>query len=138
MVTRRDRQAEAFEELKTLLHGKDEPLCFILVEGTRDVDALRRLSVTVPVDVFSHVGQLEHDIASHIAAETKTVLVLTDFDEKGMSLAKRITNLSSSEGVIVQIELRQKIGRLMGVLGLKTIESLNGYSRRNEGQPPSP
>jgi 5S rRNA maturation endonuclease (ribonuclease M5) len=131
MTTRGERRREAFEELRAILTGGDYGIDFILVEGTRDVDALRFLSVTAPIDVFSHVGQVEHDVAASIAARTQSVLVLTDFDDTGISLAKRITELLTTEGVRVQIDLRRKIGKLMGVLGLKTVESLDDWEKKN-------
>jgi 5S rRNA maturation endonuclease (ribonuclease M5) len=131
MTTRGERQREAFEELRAILTGGDYGVDFILVEGTRDVDALRFLGVTAPIDVFSHVGQAEHDVAASIAIRTRNALVLTDFDDTGISLAKRITELLAVEGVRVQIDLRRKIGKLMSVLGLKTVESLDDWEEKN-------
>ncbi len=132
MTTRSERQREAFDELKTILTGGGYGAEFILVEGTRDVGALRFLGVTVPIDVFSHVGQVEHDVAANISAKARSVLVLTDFDETGVGLAKRITELLAAEGVHVQVDLRRKIGYLMGVLGLKTVESLDDWGTKND------
>ncbi len=132
MTARGERQREAFDELKAVLTGGDYGIDFILVEGTRDVGALRILGVTTPIDVFSHVGHVEHDIAVHIAEKTRCVLILTDFDETGAGLAKRITVLLATEGVRVQVDLRRKIGQLMGVLGLKTIESLDDWVAKTE------
>jgi len=132
MTTRSKRQREAFDELKAILTGGGYEVEFILVEGTRDVDALRYLGVTAPIDVFSHVGQVEHDVATNISTKTRSVLVLTDFDETGVGLARRITELLVAEGVQVQIELRRKIGCLMGILGLKTVESLDNWGVKND------
>ncbi|MCI0482848.1 MAG: hypothetical protein L0213_14815 [Candidatus Dadabacteria bacterium] len=132
MTTRGERQREAFDELKAVLTGGHYGIEFILVEGTRDVDALRAIGVETPIDVFSHVGQVEHDVALHISEKTRCVLVLTDFDETGIGLAKRITSLLAAEGVRVQVDLRRKIGQLMGVLSMKTIESLDDWMEKTE------
>ncbi len=132
MTTRSERWREAFDELKVILTGGGYEVEFILVEGTRDVDALRFLGATVPIDVFSHVGQVEHDVAANLSAKTRSVLVLTDFDETGASLARRITELLVAEDVQVQIELRRKIECLMGILGLKTVESLDNWGVKND------
>jgi len=132
MTTRSERQREAFDKLKSVLTGGDYEIHFLLVEGARDVDALRVLGVTTPIDVFSHVGYVEHDIALHISKKTRCVLILTDFDKTGVGLEKRITPLLVAEGVRVQVDLRKKIGRLMGVLGLKTIESLDDWMAKTE------
>jgi 5S rRNA maturation endonuclease (ribonuclease M5) len=122
MVTRRERQQEALEELKLML---GEAPGIILVEGVRDVEAVKALSPQSTVEVFSHVGQTEHDVVDAIAAKTRSILVLTDFDEKGASIAKRLTQLLEAEGVRVDREARGKIARLMGILGVKTIEALD-------------
>src|SRR5512137_95050 len=113
MTTRTERQREAQDELKAILSGEDYEVEFILVEGTRDVKALRFLGVTTPIDVFSHVRQVEHDIVVHVSSRTRSILILTDYDEKGMILARRLTELLTAEGILVQVELRKKIGRLM-------------------------
>ncbi len=132
MPTRSERQSEALEKMEAVLRGEDEPIEFILVEGTRDVEALRFLGVTAPIDVSSHVRRAEPAIADNISKKTRSVLVLTDFDEAGRTQAKRLTELLTAEGVRVQIELRRKIGRLMGILDLKTIESIDNLVMRKD------
>jgi len=131
MTTRGKRQREAFNELKVILTGEDYSIDFILVEGTRDVEALRFLGVDKPIDIFSHFGHAEYDIAASISKKTRCVLVLTDFDEKGRSLARRITELLAAEGVQVQIDLRRKIGCLMSILGLTSVEALDNWELKN-------
>ena len=132
MPTRSERQSEALEKLESVLRGEDEPIEFILVEGTRDVEALRFLGVTTPIDVSFHVRRAEPVIADNISTKTRNVLVLTDFDETGRNQAKRLTELLIAEGVHVQIELRRKIGRLMGILDLKTVESIDNLVMRKD------
>ncbi len=122
MVTRRERQQEALDELKLLL---GEEIGVILVEGARDVEAIKALSPDASVEVFSHVGQTEHDTANALAMKTREVLVLTDFDGKGASIAKRLSQLLEAEGVRVNREARGKIARLMNILGVKTVEALD-------------
>jgi 5S rRNA maturation endonuclease (ribonuclease M5) len=138
MTTREERQREARDELKAILSGEDYEVEFILVEGTRDVEALCFLGVTTPIDVFSHIGQAEQDVAARISLKTRSILILTDFDEKGVILAKRLTKLLTAEGVMVQVELRKKIERLMGILGLKTVESLDDWVVKNDARARNP
>jgi len=125
MVTRRERQREALEELKAILVKEHGDVKLVLVEGHRDVEAIKNLSVSMPVEVSSHTGKTEHDIAVDLSRKARDILVLTDFDEEGRSKAKRLSQLLETEGVHVQRDLRWKIGKLMGVLGMNTIESLN-------------
>lgn len=125
MNTRRERQREALEDIKSILRGEDEEIGIILVEGPRDAEALRILGSSVRVEVSSRVGQTEPDVAKGLAEKSRSVLVLTDFDEEGRKLAARLSELLEAEGVRVRRELRRKMGRLMGILGVKTVESLD-------------
>lgn len=125
MNTRRERQREALEDIKSILRGEDGEIGIILVEGPRDAEALRILGSSVKVEVSSRVGQTEPDVANGLAEKSRSVLVLTDFDEEGRKLAARLSQLLESEGVRVRRELRRKMGRLMGILGVKTVESLD-------------
>ncbi|OGD58200.1 hypothetical protein A3K78_01135 [Candidatus Bathyarchaeota archaeon RBG_13_52_12] len=125
MTTRWERQREALEELKAILTEKHQDVELVLVEGHRDVEAIKKLGAFMPVDVSSHIGKTEHDIATDLSSKTREILILTDFDEEGRSKAKRLSKLLEAEGVQVRSEVRQKFGRLMGVLGVKTIESLD-------------
>jgi len=123
--TRRERQREALEDIKSILRGEDGEIGIILVEGPRDAEALRILGSSVKVEVSSRVGQTEPDVANGLAEKTRSVLVLTDFDEEGRKQAARLSELLEAEGVRVRRELRRKMGRLMGILGVKTVESLD-------------
>ena len=125
MVTSRERQYEALDELKAILAGEHEEFSLVLVEGHRDVEAIKKIGISTPVEVNSHIGKSEHDIATDLSQITRDILVLTDFDDKGITKAKRLSQLLEAEGVLVHHELRRKFGRLMGVLGVKTIESLD-------------
>lgn len=125
MTSRWERQSEALEELKAILTEKHQDVELVLVEGHRDVEAIKKLGAFMPVDVCSHIGKTEHDIATELSLRTREILILTDFDEEGRSKAKRLSQLLEAEGVNVHRELRRKFGRLMGVLDVKTIESLD-------------
>lgn len=128
MTSRRERQQEALEDIKSILRGEDGGTGIILVEGSRDEDALRILGASVEIEVSSHVDQTEHDVAKDLAEKTRSVLVLTDFDLKGRYQAARLSALLEAEGVRVHRELRRKIGKLMGILGVKTVESLDNVA----------
>ena len=125
MTFRRERQREALEEIKNILRSEDKEIGIILVEGSRDANALRILGATFEVEISSHVGQNEHDVADDLSEKTRSVLVLTDFDQKGIYQAARLSDLLEAEGVRVHRELRRKIGMLMGIIGIKTVESLD-------------
>ncbi len=125
MNTRRERQREALEDIKSILRGEDGEIGIILVEGPRDAEALRILGSSVKVEVSSRVGQTEPDVANGLAEKTRSVLVLTDFDEEGRKQAARLSELLEAEVGRGRRERRRKMGRLMGILGVKTVESLD-------------
>jgi 5S rRNA maturation endonuclease (ribonuclease M5) len=131
MTTRWERQHEALEELKAILTEKHEDVELVLVEGHRDVEAIKKLGAFMPVELSSHTGKTEHDIVADLSRKTREILILTDFDEEGRSKAKRLSQLLDAEGVNVRRELRRKFGRFMGVLGVKTIESLDDICSDN-------
>lgn len=134
MIQRKQRQIEALEEVKTLLRDANDEIEMILVEGTRDEDALRFLGYSGIVEVCSHIDQTEQDIAIKLAENVSNVLVLTDFDDKGKMKANRLSDLLEAESVRVYRDLRRKIGKLMGVLGIKTIESLDNIAKNASSQ----
>jgi 5S rRNA maturation endonuclease (ribonuclease M5) len=77
------------------------------------------------VEVSSHVGEIPYDTADRLAHKTRNVLILTDFDREGSAMAGRLSKLLEGEGVVVDRSLRRKIGSIMGILGIKTVESLD-------------
>ena len=125
MIQRKQRRLEALEEMRNLLREADDEIRLILVEGTRDEEALRFLGYSGIIDVCAHFGRTEQDIANKLAENVSSILVLTDFDEKGRTKASRLSTLLEAEGVRVYRDMRRKIGKLMGVLGINTIESLD-------------
>ncbi len=128
MMQRKQRQLEALEEVKTLLKDVDDEIELILVEGSRDEDALRFLGYTGIVDVCTHIDQTEQDIAIKLAESVSRVLILTDFDEKGKMKANRLSDLLEAEGVHVLRDSRRKVGKLMRILGIRTIESFDNIA----------
>jgi len=125
LATRWLSRKEALEKINVLLRDAEERVDLIIVEGVRDVEALRALRYENRIEIRGHIGASDHDLAHRIARKGKKVLVLMDFDEKGTKIAERISFLLESEGVIVERELRRKFNQMMGVLGVKTIESLD-------------
>ncbi len=130
LATRWLSRKEALEKINVLLRDAEERVDLIIVEGVRDVEALRALRYENRIEIRGHIGASDHDLARRIARKGNKVLVLMDFDEKGTKIAERISFLLESEGVIVERELRRKFNQMMGVLGVKTIESLDDLAEK--------
>jgi len=77
------------------------------------------------VTVCSKVGVSDSDLAESLAGEVSTVVILTDFDEKGRYLNNRLSRLFERRGMKIERGLRREAGRLMTYLGVYTIEALD-------------
>ncbi len=76
----------------------------ILVEGRRDVQALRELGVEGKIVPVSNVPK-----ASIVDRVEGDVIILTDWDEKGEILKRCLFNMLLSNGIVADIEIRRRI-----------------------------
>jgi 5S rRNA maturation endonuclease (ribonuclease M5) len=97
----------------------------VVVEGPRDVEALRNLGFKGKVTICSKVGVSDADLAESLADGASKVIILTDFDEEGRELNKRLSRLFERRGVKIERSLRREAGRLMAYVGVYAIEALD-------------
>ncbi len=92
----------------------------ILVEGKHDVSSLRRLEFSGEIislnSGHSLLGKVEQISNSH-----NEVIILTDFDQKGVFLKRRLTNYLLSVGTSADIYLWNYISHY---LPARTVEEL--------------
>ena len=119
----------AIEEIKKILLDINSLVDLIIVEGTRDVEALRDLGYSGKIEVCYHTGMNEIDFVSRLNISSSRILLLTDFDDKGKLLNKRLSTLLESYGARLERELRRSIGKLMKMAGISTVESLDNIDR---------
>ena len=119
------RRKDALEELSEFLSEAHNYVDVILVEGIRDVSSLRSLGCTAEIEVLSHTGVSDHELAEEIASKYHSILILTDFDEEGLNLNQRFCSILERTGAKVEVELRRWIARLMARIGVYAIESLD-------------
>lgn len=125
-MTRRIRsRREALEGLQSFLEDVGRLVDVVLVEGLRDVEALRSLGFDGEIEVCSRVGILDYDLVDLIRDEYGCVLILTDFDDEGREMNKRFSSLFEHRGVKVERGMRRGLGRLMAAIGVYAIESLD-------------
>lgn len=97
----------------------------VLVEGSRDIDALESLGYTGAIVSLSRSGVNDYDLADDLASRYRQILLLLDFDEEGLNLNTHFTRLLERKGVKVEYGLRNEFRRLMAIIGVYTIESLD-------------
>jgi len=97
----------------------------VVVEGPRDVEALRNLGFEGRVTICSRVGVSDADLAESLADGASKVVILTDFDEEGRELNRRLSRLFERRGVKIERGLRREAGRLMAYVGVYAIEALD-------------
>jgi 5S rRNA maturation endonuclease (ribonuclease M5) len=103
----------------------------ILIEGKKDEKALKNLGIDGNFIKVSGSGLKLFEIAEKAVKSSSKVIILTDFDKKGMELAKRLAGDIQSLGCYPNLEIRKKI---MGITRkfIKDIESLPTHMNRLE------
>ncbi|MCX6678227.1 MAG: toprim domain-containing protein [Methanothrix sp.] len=140
MVTRRDDQEsrpkrtydlEALEELIASLLDASYQGAAVIVEGRRDLLALRALGLPGPVIMASRRRAL--DIAEEAARSYSQIILLTDWDGKGDEMCKTIERHLRSAGSRPDKEIRSRLKKLVKK-EIKDVESLSRYAERMREQ----
>lgn len=97
----------------------------VVVEGHRDVMALRALGYSGVIEELNKNRVNDFDLSDELASKYTRILLLLDFDEEGMNLHHNFTLLLERKGVKVEYGLRREVGLLMAAIGVYAIESLD-------------
>lgn len=100
----------------------------IVVEGRRDVEALRLLGCTGEIHPIN-AGDSLHARAETLAAGARFVILLTDWDRKGAQLFVAMSARLAANGVRVDGAFRDKIQTWMRP-PVRAVEDLAGYVAR--------
>jgi 5S rRNA maturation endonuclease (ribonuclease M5) len=119
------RRKQLIEEMKELLAEINELVDVVVVEGSRDEEALRRLGYAGKIVTCAATGVNDYDLMTEVSEKYCDVLILTDFDQEGTMLNKRFVEILEHEGVKVETGLRRMVGRLTASLGIYAIESVD-------------
>ncbi|AEH23916.1 toprim domain-containing protein [Pyrococcus yayanosii] len=110
---------ENYKRLEKLIEKLREFEGLIIVEGRRDEEALRRLGVRTEILRLSRSPLAE---VALVASEYEEVMILTDLDEAGEHLARRLCQLL--EGLTkVDLETRREL-KFIARKDIKGIEDL--------------
>lgn len=83
-----DQKLEELEEFLDELHEQNKTIA-IIVEGDKDVAALRKLEMTGEIIRFN-TGQSVSDFCDDIAQKHQRIIILTDWDWRGGRLGSSI------------------------------------------------
>lgn len=118
---------ERFEELERVIadlaEKNDEAA--IIVEGERDVRALRALGVSGRI-VTLHRGVSVLHLCERLAADHRPVVILTDWDVRGGQLARLLRDGLAANGVPYDDEFRARLAALTAK-EIKAVEDLHRH-----------
>jgi 5S rRNA maturation endonuclease (ribonuclease M5) len=116
---------QALERLNNLLGELETLVDVVIVEGPRDLEALKQLGFRGEISLFSQVGVPDADFIDATSREHGSVVILTDFDEEGRKIDLALSEGFERRAVRVEKGLRREMGRIMAAIGVYAIESLD-------------
>ncbi|MEI8002711.1 MAG: topoisomerase [Methanothrix sp.] len=128
---KRTYDIEALEELIATLLDASYHGAAIIVEGRRDLQALRALGLTGPVIMASRRCAL--DLAEDAARSYPHIILLTDWDDKGDEMCRTLERHLRSAGSRPDREIRSRLKKLVKK-EIKDVESLSQYAERMREQ----
>ena len=131
----RDNERNLIELLQSL--DEKYPNLLIVVEGKRDVQILRNLGVNARI-VMTQTRRTRDQLIDYIAsqaADSKEVLLLTDFDAEGSEIAAYLKKGLEHHKTRILDGLRYRIRNLMG--NWRCIEEMVALFKRFDSPEPS-
>lgn len=122
--TSAERKLELLTKLFQKLSMRGEKGIPIIVEGRKDLSALRKLGVDGSVVCIKSSAKVLTDILDDMKGEEVTLFV--DFDESGVSLAKDITRYLEGRGVKVDSVFWREVRSLVRK-DVKDVEGVPSY-----------
>jgi len=122
-ATNEERQKhEVYRELEELASEMNYYVDAVVVEGPHDKKTLKLLGYKKPILTCSK--RSHNDLADLVAEKNSNVVVLTDFDEQGTLLNRKLSKLFEKRGVKVDRFYRRSFQRLLKKLRISTIEGI--------------
>ncbi|MDD1776829.1 MAG: toprim domain-containing protein [Candidatus Helarchaeota archaeon] len=102
--------SKQFEEIQTLLDDlkreSDSESTLIIVEGSKDIRSLEGLGISKQV---SQIQGRNFDEMCDYATQFKKIIILTDFDDAGQELSKKLQQNLTSRGINVDLNFYNKL-----------------------------
>jgi 5S rRNA maturation endonuclease (ribonuclease M5) len=112
------REKQAFLELKNLVENMNEDVTYVIVEGRKDKEALRKLGYKGKIVYANKLKRIKEG----------KVVILTDFDKEGIKIAERIKK-EIGERKIDEF-FREKVGRILKSISRNDIQSISNLCRK--------
>ena len=119
---------ETYEELERVIQELDDFVDAIIVEGIRDKEALEELGITKEIVMCS--SKPDTEFVDYLCGRHKKVTILTDYDRAGKEFNKKLSVRLERAGIKVENQYRGRIGRILGLRGMRCIESVNSLKKR--------
>jgi len=119
---------ETYEELERVIQEMEDFVDAIIVEGIRDKEALEELGITKEIVMCS--SKPDTEFVDYLSSRHKKVTILTDYDRAGKEFNKKLSVRLERAGIKVENQYRGRIGRILGLRGMRCIESVNSLKKR--------
>lgn len=113
---------EVYRELEELASEMNYTVDAVVVEGPHDKKTLKLLGYKRPILLCSKISH--NELAELAARKFSKLAVLTDFDEEGTLLNKKLTKLFEKRGVKVDRFYRRRFLKLLKKANILTIEGI--------------
>jgi 5S rRNA maturation endonuclease (ribonuclease M5) len=111
-----------YRELELLVFDMNHNVDAVVVEGPHDKRTLKILGYEKPIVLCSKISNTQ--LADILAHKFSTVTILSDYDEEGITINKALTRLLERRGIKIDRYYRNRIGKLLGETGIRTIEGI--------------
>ena len=118
------KRLELFEAIIDEMIERTQSGAVVVVEGKRDIIALKKLGITGHIETSTHQPLLV--FAENLAKDATQIIILTDWDRRGDILADRITTYLQNIGITPDLDIRRRISSLVK-REVKDVESLYTY-----------
>ncbi|MEM2876224.1 MAG: toprim domain-containing protein [Candidatus Bathyarchaeia archaeon] len=122
------RKVEIYKDLEALAWEMNSAVDAAVVEGMHDRITLKALGFKMPILSLS-CGCSFNQIVEEVMGRFEKVAILTDFDEEGEKVNRRLTGMMECRGVKVDRFYRRSFRKLMKEVGLTTLESIHKLKR---------
>lgn len=127
MLRRLKEKEEQITETLSALAEESAKGTPILVEGKKDIEALRTLSIEGPVVSVKTGGKSFLDVVTELEeAKTTRVILLLDFDRRGKQGTNRLRQNIEHAGIEVDLQFWRALLSSVGK-DVQCVEGLNAY-----------
>jgi len=128
-LSREEENRNNWNQLELVLKEIDEFADIVIVEGQKDKKVLKNLGISKPIIRISFQNRTYSDLIEEISSKYTRVILLSDFDEKGREMNRKLSRMLRQRGLIVNKGYRKVIGKLLRKMRISTIEALNKRTR---------